>query len=191
MDCHHTPSDLQYLVWNRSNFCRIGLKGLVSMIWWCDCGTSLSPRLLWNADVLPTPGCIRKCGVSIQWERGHDTAYKMAMTFGMKRKIMDCKFPIVCICHVTSICHIKFMGAQRVVWGLPHECVMTYWDHGERVFHLSVLPLVFSTFDMWHKAWTLKWVHSLHDRKAVTSELCLLPIFFISDSYLKCNLQGK
>ena len=41
MDCHHTPSEFQHLVWNRSNFSRIGLKGPASMIWWCDCGTSL------------------------------------------------------------------------------------------------------------------------------------------------------
>ena len=134
-------------------------------------------ELLWNADVLATPGCIHKSAVPIQWERGHDTAYKMAMTLGMKRKTMDCEFPIVCICHVTSICHIKSMGDQRVVQGLPHECVMTYWDHGERVFHLSVLPLVFSILGMRHKASTLKWVQSLGDRKAVAWELWLLPFF--------------
>ena len=189
MDCQDTPSEFQYLVWNRSNFCRIGLKGPASMMRWCDCGTSLSPRLLWNADILATPGSIHKFAVPIQWERGHDTAYKMAMTFGMKRKIMQCEFPIVCICHVAWICHIKFMVDQRVVRGVPEECVMMYWDHRERVFHLSVLPLAFSILGMWHKASTLKWVHSLQDRKAVTSELCLLPIFIISDSYLKHSLQ--
>ena len=148
-------------------------------------------ELLWNADVLATPGCIHKSTVPIQWERGHDPAYKMAMIFGMKRETMDCEFPIFGICHVASICHMKLMGDQRVVRGLPHECDMTYWYHGEQVFHLNVLPLVFSILGMWHKASTLKWVQFLQGRKAVTWELCLLPKFFISDSYLKYNLERK
>ena len=42
---------------------------------------------------------------------------------------------------------------------------------------MSVLPLVFSILGMWHEASFLKSVHSLHHRKAVTSELCLLPFF--------------
>ena len=158
------------------------------MIWWCDCGTSLSPRVLWNADVLATPGCIHKSAVPIQWERGHDRANKMAMTFGMKRKIVHCEFPIVCICHVAWICHIKFMGVERAVWGWPQECATTYWDSRERDFNLSVLPLVFSILGMQHEAASLKSVHSLQDRKAVTSEPYLLPFFPSSHSYLKYSV---
>ena len=192
MDCHHTPSEFQYLVLEYIRFLqnwfeKTSLHDLMMRLLHTSLGLSCYVMQRFFA----TPSCIHKSAVPVQWERGHDTAYKMAMTIGMKRKVMDCEFPLVCICHVASICHIKFMGDQPVVQGLPHEYVMTYWEHGKRVFHLSVLPLVFSILGMWHKAANLKWVHSLQDRKAVTSELCLLPIFIISDSYLKHSLQRE
>ena len=109
--------------------------------------------------------------------KGPGYSVQMAMTFVMKAKIIECRFLIDCICHVASICHVKFMGVQRVVWGWPHECAATYWDSREQDFNLSVLPLVFSILGMRHEAASLKSVHFLHDRKAVTSELHLLPFF--------------
>ena len=63
------------------------------------------------------------------------------------------------------------------VYGRRGWCVRTYWDSRKWDFNLSVLPLVFSILGMWHKTASLKFVHSLHDRKAVTSELYLLPFF--------------
>ena len=111
------PSQLHYLVWSRSNFYRIDLEASSSMIWWCNYNTSLGPSLLWNADILAIPDCIYKSAAAVHWEKGHDTAYKIEMTLGMKRKIIQCKFPIDCICHVVSICHVKFVSVERVVWG--------------------------------------------------------------------------
>ena len=102
-------------------------------------------------------------------------SYKMAMTVGVEKRNIDCEFPMDCICCMMSICQIRFMGDDHVVWGLAHECVMTYWDQRERVCNLSVLPLLFSMLRMWHETSSLKPVHSLHDIKTVTSELCLLP----------------
>ena len=147
------------------------------MIWWCDYGTSLGSRLLWNADILATPDCIQKSTAPLHWKRAMIQLAKWQLTLGMKRKIIQCEFPIDCICDVVSICHVKYMGVECVVWGLPHECVTTYWDSREQDFNLSVLPLVFSILGMRHEAASLKSVHSLHDRKTVLSELCLLPFF--------------
>lgn len=58
-----TSSLFQYLVWNRVNFYIIGFKWPASMICWCDCSTSLGVRLLCNADILPSHGCIHKSAI--------------------------------------------------------------------------------------------------------------------------------
>ena len=158
------------------------------MIWGYDYGTSLGLRLLWTADILATPYGIHKSTAPLHWEKGHNTAYKMATTLAMKGKIMEREFPIDCICRVASFCHVKFMGVERAVWGWPQECATTYWDSRERDFNWSVLPLVFSILGMRHEAASMKSVHSLRDRKAVTSELYLLPFFPSSHNYLKYSV---
>ena len=80
MDPHHTASQFRHLVWKRFNMCRIGFERPAPMMWWCDCGSSPHRRLLWNADILPTHRCVHKSLVPMRREKGHDTAYKMAMT---------------------------------------------------------------------------------------------------------------
>ena len=66
-------------------------------------------------------------------KKDHDIACKMAMTLGVKMKIIRSKFLIDCICHMVSTCYIKFIYDEHVVWGLPRKCMMTYCDHRERV----------------------------------------------------------
>ena len=80
MDPHHTASQFWHLVCNRLNMYIIGFERPAPMMWWCDCGSSPCRRLLWNADVVPTHGCVHKSLVPMRREKGHDTAYKMAMT---------------------------------------------------------------------------------------------------------------
>ena len=169
MHHHRMPSQLQYLVWNRFNIYGFFYKRPASMIWRCDYHTSLGLRLLWNIDVLLTHGCIHKSTVPMHYGKGHDLTYKMTMTFKMRKKIISYKFAIDCIFHSVPICHIKFMGNEHVVWGLSHEYVMTHWDCRAEVSNWSVLSLVFSILGMWPEASSLKSVHSLHDRQAITS----------------------
>ena len=146
---------------------------------------SSSQIAVWNADVLPIHGCRRKSVAPMHWEKDHDTAYKMISTLEMERKIMDWKSPIDCFCHVVSICHIRFMSHEHVVRGLPHECGMTYWDHTEQIFILSVLPLCLSNIG--DVEWSLKSVHSSHHRRAVMSELCWLQLFSSHVAYMDYN----
>ena len=174
MDPHHTASQFWHLVWNRFNIYWIGFEKPSPMMWWCDCGSSLCGRLLWNADVLPTHGCVHKSLVPMRREKGHGTAYKMGMTFEKQNEDHGVQVSNWFFCYVVQICHIRFMGDERVVRGLPHECGMTYWDHRERIFILSILPLCL--FNIGDVTWSLKSAHSSHPRKAVMSEPCLLPL---------------
>ena len=71
--------------------------------------------MFWTANVLANPGCMCKSVAPKHGGKTHDTTYKMAMTLGIKMKIIDYEFPFDCICHVVSICHIIFTGDERVV----------------------------------------------------------------------------
>ena len=71
--------------------------------------------MLQNANVLAIATCTQKSVAPKHGGKAHDTTYKMAMTLGIKKEIMDCEFPFDCICHVVSICHNIFMGDERVV----------------------------------------------------------------------------
>ena len=57
--------------------------------------------------------CIHKPAAPMHQEKAHDTTYKMAVALGMKRKVMDCEFPIDC--HVLSVFDGIFMGEECVV----------------------------------------------------------------------------
>ena len=130
----------------KPNFCRIGFKRSSSMIWWCDPSTSLGLRLSRNADVLFVHGCITQ--ICSFYALQKDRAYRMAVRLKTKRKIVNYKFSIVCICHVMSTCHLQFVGGKRAVGELPHMCVMTYWIWKEKVWIWLSCLLSFNIGDL-------------------------------------------
>ena len=71
-----------------------------------------------------------------------------------KKKIMDCAFPIDCICHAESICLIKFMVEKCVV----HMSAWCHIESTENKFSIWVAFLL--SFQYWgcgmkHHPWNL------------------------------------
>ena len=111
-------------------------------------------------------------------EKGHGTAYKMAMTLGMKSEIMHYEFPIDCICHVMSICHSKFMGDKRVCMRTATRVCDDILRSQRTIFQFECpASCVFNIGDVAHEASSLTPVHSLLNRKPIMTEPCLLPSF--------------
>ena len=157
MDCHPTPSQLQYLVWNRLNFNRISFEGPSSIIWWCNYGTSLGSRLLWNADVLATRGCIHKSSAPIHWEKGHDTATKWQWQWEWKKRTLIASFQ-----WIVSVAWCQFVKSD--LWTMImlcedwHMSVWWYIEIRENEFAIWVFCLF--CFQCWgcgmkHHPWNL------------------------------------
>ena len=128
-------------------------------MWRCDYGSSLGPSLLKNADVLDSSGCIHKFVATTHWEKGHDTAYRMAMTFGTKKRSSTASIQLICIAFV--------MRCQFVIsdlWPMNvsrEDCDMSAWWHigptkNEFLIWVS-LPLTFQDWGcgMKHHPWNM------------------------------------
>ena len=186
MDPHHTASQFWHLVWNRFNMYRIGFERPAPMMWWCDCGSSPHGILLWNADVLPTHRCVHKSLDPMHREKGHDTAYKMAMTLEKQNEDHRVRVSnwLLLSCGVNlsyQICGRWACCSRTDAW-VRDDILrsMTTNFHFERP--ASCL------FNIGDVAWSLKSAHSSHPRKAVMSELCLVPLFSSHVDYMEYNL---
>ena len=74
-----------------------------------------------------------------------------------EQRIVNSEFLIGCISPLVSICHIKSIGDEHIMWGLPWKCVMTYWVRIGHVWNWASCLLYFEhqRHGMKHHPWNL------------------------------------
>lgn len=181
-------SKLQYLVWNRFNFHRIGFERSPSMIWLCDYHSSLGLRLLWHADGFPIRDWIHKSVVRMHWEKGHDIAYKMTITLKTKAILSCASFQLIAF----------VIGCQFVIsylWAMSVSCEnhhMSVWWHIEIAkdkfeFEFPACCL-FNVADMaWSIIFEICALFSQQESHNVRTVFA--PILIVSHSYLMYSIR--
>ena len=166
------------------------------MIWWCDYDTSLGLRLLWNAGFLATPGWIHKSAALIHWEKGHDTAYKMAVTLGIKQQ--DHWLQVSNRLHLSCCVNLSYQiyGRRACLCGDSHmnvrdDILRLTKDRGFQFKHLAS-----GVFNIGDVAWSIILeICALSERQkgsnAIIQYVCSHSSIFLSHSYLKYNLYGE
>ena len=108
---------------------------------------------------LIVPGCIHKFAATTHWEKGHDTAYRMAMTLGTKK---DHRLWVSNWFALHLSCNVQFVISD--LWPmtvLREDCDMSAWWHigttkNEFLIWVS-LPLAFQDWGcgMKHHPWNM------------------------------------
>ena len=172
----HTISITIFGLASRSSAYRIGLKEPSSMIWWCDYGTSLGQRLLWNADILATPSWIHKSDdCSALRKRPRYTFQNGKWHWEWKERSSSASFQFIAFVmwhqFIISNLWVSSMWCEDC-----HASVRQHIEITENEFQFECsASCVFNTGDT---AWSsiLESLCTLWmDRKAVTSEQNFLP----------------